>query len=192
MNNFSNINMNSLNNWTKASTQAKKIYDCPLYGRQEQLVPINCLNHFRTVVPTGATCLKTTGRLSHRQILPRRAGYIYNSKKIFSSFRSVITDQARRGRYEQKELETVTIKTILKGQQLHNNYNACRAPRLSQYQLKRSFALKAFVKPRGTVTRVRNRCVITGRSSITGSTGLSRICFRQRAGLGKIPGLLKI
>lgn len=215
--------MNLLTHWIQASTQAKTIYDDLLYNKQEQLVRINSLNQLRTVVRSNRNRinLKTTTVSRYRQLTPR-AGYVYNFKKIFSSFRSVITDQARREQYEQNELETVTVKAILKGQRLHKknlpvlknmqhramppkqltfaapSYKQTlsatlprRTAQLSRYELKRA-QLKAFIKPNGTVTRVRNRCVISGRSSIIGSTGLSRICFRQRAGLGKIPGLLKI
>ena len=222
--------MNSLTHWIKASTQAKTINDDLLYNKQKQLVRINSLNQLRTVVQSNKNKIdyKTSTVSPYRQLTPfLKTGYVYNFKKVFSSFRSVITDQARREQYEQNELETVTIKAILKGQRLYkknlqrweptrvlknmrhragspgqltsvapsDKQTSATLPRrtalLSRYELKR-VQLKAFIKPHGTVTRVRNRCVISGRSSIVGSTGLSRISFRQRAGLGKIPGLLKI
>lgn len=117
-------------------------------------------------------------------------GYIYRAKRVFSRFRKVMTDQTRRAQFEQTELDTLLVKCIVKGQR-HNNCNTVLfRPRLCLYEAK--LGRNTFLKPHGTVTRIRNRCVISGRSSILGSTGFSRICFRRRAGLGKVPGLLKI
>lgn len=199
--------MNSLNNWTKACSQAKGYFFFDSHrGSFSRVQPCGNILECGQEQPW-----LLASHSKHRQLLPSK-GYVYNYKKIFSSFRSVITDQARRGQFERNELETITIKAILKSQRLDKNYNFLRSCgnnrvfkttaykprriiRLSKYELRRSDAspaIKAYMKPRGTVTRVRNRCVITGRSSIVGSTGLSRISFRQRAGLGKIPGLLKI
>jgi len=122
--------------------------------------------------------------------------YVYNAKKILTDFRTIITDQTRRARFEQIELENRVLKSILRAQCLpgagkqYAKRKLFHARRLSHYEHKRSI-LKNLVKPRGTITRVRNRCVISGRSSIVGSSGLSRISFRRLAGIGKIPGLLK-
>ena len=40
-------------------------------------------------------------------------------------------------------------------------------------------------------SRIRNRCLLSGRSSIVGKYRLSRICFRYYANCGLIPGLTK-
>ena len=40
-------------------------------------------------------------------------------------------------------------------------------------------------------SRIRNRCLLSGRSSIVGKHRLSRICFRYYANCGLIPGLTK-
>jgi ribosomal protein S14 len=151
-------------NWIKANA-AKRINDGKksIYGAQPWKSPCEC----KVFV---------------------NAPYVYTTKKIFTHFRTVITDQIRRTQFEQTELEGLILKSILKAQR--QSKGPAYAYRLSQYEQKRSF-LKKFVKPRGTVTRVRNRCVISGRSSIIGLTGLSRISFRRLAGIGKIPGLLK-
>ncbi len=50
----------------------------------------------------------------------------------------------------------------------------------------------ATIKGRGYVTRIRNRCAITGRGrGIIKEYGISRIVFKQLADQGKIPGLRK-
>ena len=115
--------------------------------------------------------------------------YVYNAKKILTAVRTVITDQVRRSKFERAELDDIIIKSILRAQQYSLKKRV--TPRLSLYELK-PYGLRNYLKPRGTITRIRNRCIMTARSSIVGCTGLSRICFRRRAGTGKIPGVFKI
>jgi ribosomal protein S14 len=43
-----------------------------------------------------------------------------------------------------------------------------------------------------TITRIRNRCVLTGHPQTIGHLGISRIAFRLLANLGRIPGLCKV
>lgn len=43
-----------------------------------------------------------------------------------------------------------------------------------------------------TITRIRNRCVLTGHPQTIGHLGISRIAFRLLANLGRIPGLSKV
>ena len=115
---------------------------------------------------------------------------VSRAKKIFTRFRSVISDQNRRSQFEKLELESQIVKSIFAAERLTSPQNS-RQSRLSQYALQHS-RLKKLAKPFGSICRVRNRCVISGRSSIIGITGFSRIKFRQLAGAGKIPGLLKL
>lgn len=113
------------------------------------------------------------------------------SKKIDTHFRSIVNDQKRRRAFEKRELENLVIKSVLssdKGQpllrtDLIKNFGRLALIRCVYRKMKRQ---------KGTITRVRNRCIVTGRSSSIGHLGISRIIFRQQAGLGKIPGLEKI
>ena len=163
------FNMNSKNNWYNANAHAKTLYASKKSVRLSFRRWKNEFGAFKMLDNTH---------------------YVYNTKKIFTDFRSIITDQNRRSQFEQMELENLIVKSILEAQRLKSR-NSARGIRLNQYLLKRSL-LKKFVKPSGTITRIRNRCVVSGRSSILGHMGLSRIIFRRHAGFGKIPGLLKI
>lgn len=115
----------------------------------------------------------------------------YSSKKIDTYFRSVITDQKRRGQFEKTELEKQIVRSILMSDQQSKKTRYKSSSRLARGILALSIYRK-FIKPKGTITRVRNRCILSGRSSTIGQMSLSRIRFRKFAGFGKIPGLLKI
>ena len=57
--------------------------------------------------------------------------------------------------------------------------------------LPRSMSRKAQVR-KGALSRVRNRCVVSGHNSALANFGLSRIAFRTSAHRGEIPGLRKL
>ena len=48
-----------------------------------------------------------------------------------------------------------------------------------------------FTEKTKSFSRIRNRCLLSGRSSIVGKYRLSRICFRHYVNCGLIPGLMK-
>lgn len=49
-----------------------------------------------------------------------------------------------------------------------------------------------FLKKQKYKTREKNRCTICGRSrAYMGKFGLCRICFRERASKGELPGVVK-
>jgi ribosomal protein S14 len=48
-----------------------------------------------------------------------------------------------------------------------------------------------FTLPGKGFSRVRNRCLLSGRSSIVGKYRLSRICFRHYVNCGLVPGFIK-
>lgn len=97
-------------------------------------------------------------------------------------FRSQITDLRRRNKYCLKELNNTVLKSILERPAKH------REDLNTKYILSnRLQGLK-----QSTITRVRNRCVLTGRSSTLKRFRLSRISFREQAGSGKLIGVSKI
>lgn len=63
--------------------------------------------------------------------------------------------------------------------------------------LPESVRSSAFIKldklpKNSSITRVRNRCVLTGRGrSIYKTFKMSRLCFRELASIGSIPGISK-
>jgi ribosomal protein S14 len=98
-------------------------------------------------------------------------------KSIDPRFLTIVRDQKRRCQFEKLELPNLVRKSILS--------------RFARLALVYSVFVK-MKRKKGTITRIRNRCIISGRSRILGTFGLSRISFRRLAGLGQIPGLVKI
>nr|YP_009172341.1 ribosomal protein S14 [Ulva fasciata]ALG35700.1 ribosomal protein S14 [Ulva fasciata]AML79976.1 ribosomal protein S14 [Ulva fasciata]QBR54766.1 ribosomal protein S14 [Ulva lactuca] len=124
-----------------------------------------------------------------------------NSKKIQTRFRSIISDQKKRTAFDNKELIGTLLKSLL---------CADFSPKLQLDQLDLRFKdfnkvnlsyigpgliLEQSINRRYTqkqgISNIRNRCIVTGRSSIIGKFRLSRISFRRYAGQGLIPGLVK-
>lgn len=65
-------------------------------------------------------------------------------------------------------------------------------PQLTEEERAEAFILLQKLPRNGSPTRVRNRCVITGRPrGNLRKFGLSRLSFRAMAHLGKIPGVTK-
>jgi ribosomal protein S14 len=112
------------------------------------------------------------------------------------TFRSQITDLRRRKKYALKELNSRVLKAILeKEPQMFNNINqgenlsALLANSYSQVRILAENRLQNLKQ--NTRTRIRNRCVISGRSSTLKKFRLSRIAFRELAGSGKLLGVSK-
>ena len=72
-------------------------------------------------------------------------------------------------------------------------YKAISQDRNLPYSLRSLFSLKLASLPRNSSkTRIRNRCVVTGRSrSVYKKLRISRIVFRELALQGGIPGIQK-
>lgn len=109
--------------------------------------------------------------------------YAYEKKRILSSYRSIISDQSRRSAFEKRELENQVLKSALR-MNSQTNFGFER--------LLLSPKIRSRHTPGGSLTRVRNRCVLSAHRSCVGNLGLSRIKLRQLAGLGCLPGLIKI
>ena len=89
-------------------------------------------------------------------------------------------DQLRRHLFKNTEEKRVLLKAISKDYHL---------PWLCR---QRAVARLAKLPRNGSKTRVRNRCIITGRTrSIEQPFKLSRISFRQLAARGLLPGVYK-
>ena len=110
-------------------------------------------------------------------------------KKIDSKFRSIVNDQNRRKEFEKVELENLVIKSVVRSEGVR--WDRLRLENLGRVGLIGSVYIK-IKRKKGTLTRVRNRCIMTGRSSSLEKVGISRIMFRELAGLGKMPGLKKV
>jgi ribosomal protein S14 len=97
-------------------------------------------------------------------------------------FRSQITDLKRRKKFVLKELNSLVSKAVLETNQ----------PKFSTH-LDTRFLAEDLLQglKQNTLTRVRNRCVLTGRSSTLKRFRLSRIAFREHAGAGKLIGVSK-
>lgn len=109
--------------------------------------------------------------------------YVFEKKRLLSSYRSIISDQDRRSRFEKRELENQVLKSALR----MNSQTAFGFERLLL-----SPKIRSRCHPGGSLTRVRNRCVLSAHKSCVRNLGLSRIKLRQLAGLGCLPGLIKI
>ena len=109
--------------------------------------------------------------------------YVCEKKRLLSSYRSIISDQNRRSAFEKRELEN----QVLKGALRMNSQTGFGFERLLL-----SPKIRSRCHPSGSLTRVRNRCVLSAHRSCVGNLGLSRIQLRQLAGLGCLPGLIKI
>lgn len=112
-----------------------------------------------------------------------------DKKKIDSKFRSIVNDQNRRKEFEKVELENLVIKSVVRSEGVR--WDRLRLENLGRVGLIGSVYIK-IKRKKGTLTRVRNRCIMTGRSSSLEKVGISRIMFRELAGLGKMPGLKKV
>nr|ATP01418.1 ribosomal protein S14 [Ulva flexuosa] len=123
-----------------------------------------------------------------------------NSKKIQTKFRSIISDQKKRTTFDNQELIGSLLKSLLcisfSKPQLHqldicfNETSHKSAPYIGPGLILEQSINRRYTKKQG-ISNIRNRCIVTGRSSIIGKFRLSRISFRRYAGQGLIPGLVK-
>ena len=118
-------------------------------------------------------------------------------KLLLGRWVSITSDQKRRNHYLVQELEKILLKsygTSTRSQRSElerwKGQNGLR--HFGFHQMLVTSNYRKAHKKLGTVTRVRNRCVLSGRAHILRRLGLSRICFRNLAGWGFIPGLTKI
>ena len=137
------------------------------------------------------------------------------NKKIQTRFRSIISDQKKRATFAKSELKTVVLKTLLtvNHKVLNKSFGKALNKSFGKLAIKQSKPQKpniynkypiggpvlfleksihpVFTEKTKSFSRIRNRCLLTGRSTIIGKSRLSRICFRQYAGSGVIPGVIK-
>nr|AOC61553.1 ribosomal protein S14 [Gloeotilopsis planctonica] len=105
-----------------------------------------------------------------------------NTRFFDLNFRSQVSDWNRRKKYFLKEVNILVYKSLL-------DTNSCKKPE--------NYLMIAGVEDRlqrlkqNTYARVRNRCVISGRSTSLKKFRLSRIAFRSLAGSGKLTGVSK-
>jgi ribosomal protein S14 len=71
------------------------------------------------------------------------------------------------------------------------NQNESRYARLGPILFLEKTINPLFTLPGKGFSRIRNRCLLSGRSSIVGKYRLSRICFRHYVNCGLIPGFIK-
>lgn len=174
----------------------------------------------------------------------------FKYKQIHTYFRSIISDQKKRGTFAKDELRKTIFKTLLSTNQksflftrrmlfldpsmetfksLPLMFHKVELKNVSQF-FPRGKNTKCLLKPKSTFkqktfginqnfgnqyailgpilflentinlqftkkiksfSRIRNRCLLSGRSNIIGKYRLSRICFRYYANCGLIPGLTK-
>ena len=109
-------------------------------------------------------------------------------------FRSQITDYRRRKKYMKKELNQTVLKSVLEIS--FNDYllnSSSRSKTNSKNFLKTLTSAKNQLQhyKQNTYTRIRNRCVLSGRNTTLKRFRQSRICFREQAGLGLLTGVSK-
>jgi ribosomal protein S14 len=108
-----------------------------------------------------------------------------NSNAFDLQFRSQITDLKRRKKFVKNELNQTVLKAML---EINLNCN-----KFSSKNRFKTLSIAENIKKtkQNTYTRIRNRCVLTGRNSTLKKFRLSRIIFRKQAGLGQLPGVSK-
>ncbi len=88
-------------------------------------------------------------------------------------------DQARRFLCQQYEIERALLKACISDTQLSDTIRELCVQLLEDYPANTS------------ITRIRNRCVMTGRArGILRNFRVSRLQFRRLAAEGKLPGIL--
>ena len=100
---------------------------------------------------------------------------------VKSKFRSILTDQKRRIRFKSRELK-------------HNVLRSCLASRFGFNLGLRAMDYRRIYKSwwsTHSITRVRNRCIVTSHPITLANFRLSRISLRHYAHRGRIPGLTK-
>lgn len=122
-------------------------------------------------------------------------------KVIQSRFSSITSDQKRRTTYHKQELKNLILKAVVHSTALvsvkPSKTKAKGQAGFTKLKSLRRFALMAPIYRRmhrriGTMTRLKNRCVLTGHPVAIGKLGISRIMLRSLAGFGQLPGFVKI
>lgn len=132
----------------------------------------------------------------------------WRNKKINTKFRTIISDQKKRSKFEKHELKNIVLKTILTtspASQLNHSLLTINTNGFNKkIKANKRFGLlgprllldcsvrKAFRVKRACFAKIRNRCVLTARNTAIYKLGLSRIMLRKLAGFGKLPGITKI
>lgn len=135
----------------------------------------------------------------------------FRYKRIHTYFRSIISDQKKRAAFAKDELKKTILKALLSAnqrsdvfqrQRLFNNAGQQAAFRASGDSSSQCAKLGSvlfleksinplFTEKTKSFSRIRNRCLLSGQSSIVGKYRLGRICFRHYVSCGLIPGLTK-
>nr|UCS09813.1 ribosomal protein S14 [Percursaria percursa] len=138
-----------------------------------------------------------------------------NYKKIQTEFRTIISDQKKRAAFDNHELTRMLLKSllcvhktsllnpnpkpnpplVLQKDKITTNSQKSKIlnkdrPYIGSGLLLEQSIYRQFTKKQA-ISKLRNRCILTGRASIIGKYPLSRITFRRYAGKGLIPGLVK-
>lgn len=125
------------------------------------------------------------------------------TKRLANKYNKITSDQYRRGRYLGAELERKILKGLLSSnsEQIINKHQKhlgkkdqidhSKSLQFSQLAYNSAVNRKLAIKM-NTLTRIRNRCVLTSHPSTIGKLGISRIVFRTLAGFGQLPGIAKI
>ena len=108
---------------------------------------------------------------------------------------SIKKDKNRRALVKKFEIKRLHLKVLLQDLSLRKDFTLKRRSRfLNPIDLDSFLSQKALqIAPRNSSkTRVENRCIETGRSrAVLRFCKLSRICLRDKASKGAIPGISK-
>jgi ribosomal protein S14 len=115
-------------------------------------------------------------------------------------FRSQVTDLKRRKKFIRRELQSIVLKAVLSlnlvsdlSSSIDKASKTVKKTVCDSYRKPLSKLPEVLLQDfkQNSFTRVRNRCVLSGRSSTLKRFRLSRICFREQAGSGKLFGVSK-
>ena len=118
-------------------------------------------------------------------------------KSLCGARAQLVSDQRRRSAYSRDELRRTLTRSYVNCDAVTPNLT-CRltqvpgAYRFGFTQMLSHSLHRATVVRYGCLSRVRNRCVLSGHSRALRGYALSRIAFRTVAGRGLVPGLRKI
>jgi ribosomal protein S14 len=133
----------------------------------------------RAEARVGKQALQVTGFSNQYRFVPLVVNPIVKPKNLLSNQLKITNDQKKRNAYFKGEIQGQLQKS------LQAYVNSTTKHIILDYRLIRRMR-------RTTITRIRNRCVLTAKSQTLGHLGLSRITFRRLANLGQIPGLTKV
>jgi ribosomal protein S14 len=133
-----------------------------------------------SVQKKGKQALQVTDYSNPYQFVPPVINPVIKPKNLLSNQLKITSDQKKRNAYFKSEIQGQLLKSL----QAYVN-STTNKHIILDYRLIRRMR-------RTTITRIRNRCVLTAKSQTLGHLGLSRITFRRLANLGQIPGLTKV